>query len=88
MVGMMTSVPASRFGLEKRGVVRPGAYAELVIFEPARIADRATWVEPHQYPAGVEYVFFNGQVVIKRGEHSGHFSGRVLIRLLTGDRAS
>jgi len=78
MIRKMTSLPASRFGFEKRGVIRPGDFADLVIFDPERIADRATWVEPHQYPAGIEYVIVNGQVVIKSEEHTGHLPGRIL----------
>ncbi|MFZ2055322.1 MAG: D-aminoacylase [Candidatus Aminicenantales bacterium] len=78
MIRKMTSVPASRFGFERRGVIRPGAFADLVIFDPERIADRATWVEPHQYPVGIEYVIVNGQVVIEGGEHTGLLPGRVL----------
>ena len=78
MIRKITSVPASRFGFEGRGVIRPGAFADLVIFDPERIADRATWVEPHQYPIGIEYVIVNGQVVIQGGEHSGQLPGRVL----------
>jgi N-acyl-D-amino-acid deacylase len=49
-----------------------------VIFDPERISDRATWINPHQYPAGIEYVIINGEVVIKGGEHTGRLPGRVL----------
>jgi N-acyl-D-amino-acid deacylase len=78
MIRKMTSVPASRFGFEGRGVIRPGAFADLVIFDPEKIADRATWVEPHQYPVGIDYVIVNGRIVIKGGEHTGQLAGRIL----------
>lgn len=78
MIKKMTSIPASRFGFEGRGVIQPGRYADLVIFDPEKIADRATWVNPHQYPVGIEYVIVNGQVVIEHGEHSGLLPGKVL----------
>jgi N-acyl-D-amino-acid deacylase len=78
MIRKMTSFPASRFGFERRGVIRSGVFADLVIFDPERISDRATWINPHQYPAGIEYVIINGEVVIKGGEHTGRLPGRVL----------
>jgi N-acyl-D-amino-acid deacylase len=78
MIRKMTSIPASRFGFERRGVIRAGAFADLVIFDPDRISDRATWVDPHQYPSGIEYVIVNGEIVIKGGEHSGNLPGRIL----------
>lgn len=60
------------------GLGGPPVQADLVIFDPERIADRATWLEPHQYPIGIEYVIVNGKVVIQGGEHSGQLPGRVL----------
>lgn len=78
MIKKMTSLPAEKFGFKKRGVIAPDFFADLVIFDPDKIADQATWVEPHQYPVGVEYVLVNGQVVIERGEHTGHLPGEVL----------
>jgi N-acyl-D-amino-acid deacylase len=78
MIKKMTSIPASRFGFEKRGRLESGFYADLVVFDPEKIADRATWVDPHQYPVGVEYVIVNGQVVIEHGEHTGRLPGKIL----------
>jgi N-acyl-D-amino-acid deacylase len=88
MIRKMTSLPASRFGFERRGAIRPDAFADLVIFDPERIADKATWVEPHQYPDGIEYVIVNGQIVIERGEHTGSLPGRVLRKRSGKDRPS
>jgi len=78
MIKKMTSIPASRFGFEGRGVIQPGRFADLVVFDPEKIADRATWVNPYQYPVGVEYVIVNGQVAIEHGEHTGLLPGKVL----------
>jgi N-acyl-D-aspartate/D-glutamate deacylase len=79
-VHKMTAQPAARVGLRDRGEVRPGAYADLVVLDPATIADRATFADPHQYAAGVEHVFVNGVAVIRAGEHTGALPGRVLRR--------
>jgi N-acyl-D-amino-acid deacylase len=78
MVNKITAIPASRFGFEKRGQLQPGYFADLVVFDPDKIADRATWVDPHQYPVGIEYVVVNGQVVVERGEHTGRLPGKIL----------
>jgi N-acyl-D-amino-acid deacylase len=78
MINKITAIPASRFGFKKRGQLRPGYYADLVVFDPDKIADRATWVDPHQYPVGVEYVVVNGQIVIDHGEHTGRLPGIIL----------
>ena len=78
MINKMTAIPASRFGFEKRGRLQPGCYADLVVFDPDKIADRATWADPHQYPVGIEYVVVNGQVVVEHGEHTGRLPGKIL----------
>jgi len=78
MIKKMTSIPASRFGLGKRGTIELGAVADLVVFDPSRVADRATWEEPHQYPQGIEFVLVNGQVAIAGGEHTGRLAGKIL----------
>jgi len=78
MIHRITAIPALRFGFEKRGRIAPGFYADLVIFNPDTVADRATWVDPHQYPVGVEYVIVNGQVVVEHGEHTGRLPGKIL----------
>jgi len=78
MLKKMTSVPAKKFGLQKRGVVRAENIADLVIFDPDKIIDKATWKEPHQYPAGVECVLVNGEIVIDKGSHTGKLPGKIL----------
>jgi len=78
MLKKMTSLPAGKFGLDKRGVLQAGSYADLVIFDPDKVIDRATWSDPHQYPAGMDYVLVNGQVVIEGGVHTGKLPGKIL----------
>jgi N-acyl-D-amino-acid deacylase len=78
MLKKMTSLPAQKFGFEKRGAILNGYYADIVAFDPDKVIDRATWTNPHQYPVGIEYVIVNGVVVIQRGEHSGSLPGKVL----------
>ena len=74
----MTSLPAQRTGLLHRGVIRPGAFADLVIFDPERIIDRATFIDPHQYAEGIETVILNGKVVFQDGHLTDKRPGRVL----------
>ncbi|MBI2154765.1 MAG: D-aminoacylase [Candidatus Rokubacteria bacterium] len=77
-VHKMTGLPATKLGLKDRGVIRVGAKADLVAFNGRTVADRATYEEPYQYAAGIEYVLVNGRLVIKGGEHTGSLPGRVL----------
>ena len=77
-VRKMTSLPAQRMRLWDRGVVRPGAFADLVIFDAATIADRATFGEPRQYAEGVRYVVVNGQLVVDGGQITAARPGRAL----------
>jgi N-acyl-D-amino-acid deacylase len=77
-VHKMTGLPAARLGLRDRGVVRAGARADLVVFDAGRVADRATYEDPHRYPDGIEHVVVNGRFVIKHGEHTGSLPGRIL----------
>lgn len=77
-VHKMTGLPARRLGLTDRGVIRPGACADVVVFDPKRVADRATYEDPHRYPTGIEHVLVNGRFVIRDGEHTGSLPGRVL----------
>jgi len=72
----MTSLPASQLGIVDRGVVREGAFADLVIFDPARVADTATYEAPHAYAVGIEHVIVNGVVTIDAGDHTGARAGR------------
>jgi N-acyl-D-aspartate/D-glutamate deacylase len=77
-VKKMTSITAERFGLNDRGVIREGAWADLVLFNAQTVADRATYNDPHQYPEGIPYIIVNGEVVIDQGEHTGALPGQVL----------
>jgi N-acyl-D-amino-acid deacylase len=74
----LTSLPATNLGLDRRGFLRPGMFADVVVFDPKAIADKATFEKPHQYAEGVRDVFVNGVQVLKDGEHTGKFSGRAL----------
>jgi len=72
----VTGAPARRLGLEGRGAVAVGAFADLVAFDPAVVADRATFEDPHQYPVGIPLVVVNGVVTLRDGEHTGALGGR------------
>jgi N-acyl-D-aspartate/D-glutamate deacylase len=74
----MTSVPAERIGLDGRGVVREGAYADLVVFDPVTVLDEATDTDPARYPTGIDDVIVNGRVAIRGGVETGECSGRLL----------
>ena len=80
MLRKMTSLPADRMGFKQRGSIQNGYHADIVIFDEATVADKATWQEPHQYPVGIEYVIVNGQPVIQGGEHTGNLPGQVLAK--------
>ncbi|HFB98223.1 MAG TPA: D-aminoacylase [Bryobacterales bacterium] len=77
-VRKMTSLPASRLGLEDRGLLRKGMKADIVIFSPERVRDTATWLEPHQYPVGIRHVLVNGELVLRDGRMTDARPGRVL----------
>jgi N-acyl-D-amino-acid deacylase len=79
-VRRMTSLPAQRLGLADRGLVRPGLWADLVVFDPARIADRATYAEPRQHPVGIDLVVVNGAIAARDGRPTGARAGHVLRR--------
>jgi len=76
----MTSLPAARLGLSDRGIISRDMMADLVIFDPARIIDRATYTNPHQFPEGISYVLVNGKVVIKNGKHTGEKPGKAIFK--------
>ncbi|MDP6903431.1 MAG: amidohydrolase family protein [Verrucomicrobiota bacterium] len=76
----MTSLPAMRVGLKQRGQIKPGHYADLVIFDPKKIIDKATFTDPHQYPEGIHYVFINGIAAIAKGKFLNQRTGEVLRR--------
>jgi len=77
-VRKMTSLPAQKLGLRDRGLIAEGMKADITIFSPAEVADKATYTVPHQYPQGVEYVLVNGKVVINKGRHTGTLGGKAL----------
>ena len=77
-VRKMSGATAHRLGLQDRGLLREGFFADIAVFDPERIIDRATFPEPHQYAEGVEYVVVNGALVVDGGEHTGARPGRVL----------
>jgi N-acyl-D-amino-acid deacylase len=72
----MTSLPASNLGIRERGQLTAGYFADVVVFDPATIRDRATFEKPLQYATGVEHVFVNGEHVLEDGEHTGALPGR------------
>ncbi len=76
----MTSWPATRFRIAKRGVLRPGFKADITVFNPRKIKDTATYDDPIQYPDGIEYVVVNGKISMIKGETTGHRYGKVLHR--------
>jgi N-acyl-D-amino-acid deacylase len=79
-VRKMTSLPARRLGMTDRGCVRPGARADLVVFDPSTVMDRATYDQPHRFCAGVQHVFVDGSEVIREGIDTGAITGTVLRR--------
>ena len=74
----LSGLPATNLGLDHRGFLKQGMFADVVVFDPATIADRATFEKPHQYAVGVKHVFVNGIQVLKDGEHTGAKPGRAL----------
>ena len=77
-VKKMTSMNADKIGIKDRGRLKEGLAADVTIFDPARVIDRATFEQPHQFPVGIEYVIVNGQVTIDKGRHTGALAGRVI----------
>jgi len=78
MIRHMTSASAQRLGLNNRGLVKEGFAADLVIFNPQTVVDKATFNEPKKYPVGIDYVLVNGAVVVDEGQHTGVLNGRAL----------
>jgi len=77
-VRRLSGLPATNMGLDHRGFLKPGMYADVVVFDPQTIADRATFENPHQLAVGVKHVFVNGVQVLKDGEHTGAKPGKAL----------
>jgi N-acyl-D-amino-acid deacylase len=74
----LSGLPATNLGLDRRGVLKDGMFADVVVFDPTTIADRATYEQPHQYAVGMKHVFVNGVQVLADGEHTGAKPGRAL----------
>jgi len=74
----MTGGPAGKIGLKKRGIIKKGNFADIAIFNPKTITDRATFDNPFQYPEGINYVIVNGRIVIDKGKYTGEMAGKVL----------
>jgi N-acyl-D-amino-acid deacylase len=74
----MTSFPAQKLRLNDRGLIRKGMWADITVFNPEKIVDKATYLNPHQYPSGIEYVIVNGKLVIADGKHTRELPGTVL----------
>ena len=74
----MTAMNADKLSIRDRGRVRAGLWADLTIFDPAQIADRATFENPHQFPVGIRYVIVNGAVTLENDRHTGALAGRVI----------
>jgi len=77
-VRKLSALPAQNLGLERRGMLREGMYADVVVFDPKTIADLATYGKPHQYAVGMNYVLVNGRIVLDNGRHTGARPGRAL----------
>jgi N-acyl-D-aspartate/D-glutamate deacylase len=77
-VRKMTSLSAAKVGITDRGLLRPGMYADITIFDADKISDKSTYTEPFQYNQGIEYVIVNGQLVLEHNRHTGAHPGRAL----------
>ena len=77
-VKKMTSMPAAKLGLQKRGLIAKDYFADLVLFNPETVIDNASFVDPHQFPSGIDYVIVNGEITIRNGKHTGAQAGTVL----------
>jgi len=76
----MTGMVARKLGLADRGVLRPGARADVVVFDPMRVHDRSSYADPKNHPDGIEHVFVNGVATVRDGQHTGARAGRVLAK--------
>jgi N-acyl-D-amino-acid deacylase len=74
----MTSLPAQKFQLRDRGLIREGMAADLVVFDENTVVDKSTFDKPHAYSSGFAYVIVNGDITLERGRHTGARSGKIL----------
>ena len=74
----MSGRPAATLGLDRRGLLKDGYFADVAVFDPKTIADTSTYEKPHQYAVGVKHVWVNGGQVLKDGEHTGQKPGRIV----------
>src|SRR5207237_4622701 len=74
----LSALPAGNLKLDRRGALKPGYFADVVVFDPAKIQDHATFEKPHQFSTGVEEVFVNGTLDLSKGEHTGAKPGQVV----------
>ena len=74
----MTSMNAAKINIPDRGLLKVGHWADVAIFDPATVADKADFVNPHQYPVGIPYVIVNGEVVLDNGKHTNAMPGKVI----------
>lgn len=74
----MSSLPAQRIGLPRRGIIKEGMYADIVLFDLEKIQDAATYMDSQQFPIGINYVIVNGTVVIDEGKHTNKLPGKTL----------
>jgi N-acyl-D-amino-acid deacylase len=74
----MTSLPAETLGMKDRGVIRTGAWADILVVDPATVADKATYNDPHQLSVGIDTIIVNGHPARLNGEFSGRLTGRVV----------
>jgi dihydroorotase/N-acyl-D-amino-acid deacylase len=77
-VKKMTSMNAEKINIPDRGLLKEGYWADVAVFDPATVADKATFEKPHQYPVGIPYVIVNGVVVLDNGKHTGAHPGKVI----------
>ena len=74
----MTALPAKTYGIQNRGRIKENYIADLVIFDPSTVNDKATFVEPHQYPIGISYVILNGKLAVEAGNYKNAMAGKIL----------
>lgn len=74
----MTNKPAKTIGIQGRGEIKAGYYADICIFNPDTVIDKGTFIEPEQYPDGIEYVIINGEMAVNRGKYTANCPGAVL----------